>query len=85
MSDDPLEAFRQMFNQQLPPAPKFDRVVVHDERALHDFQRHPAPTKLLPALTGFPVVIDPEVEVGVIELRKGDEVYRRFHLPELRA
>lgn len=42
-------------------------------------------SSLPPPPPGFPVVIDDEVEVGVIELRKGDEVVERFFLPELRA
>lgn len=41
---------------------------------------------LLPlSLLGIPVMLDPGVEVGVVELRNGDEVISRILIPELRA
>ena len=76
--------------ENLPPPPKFDRVVVHDDRSVRwlGAPRKEPPVSLhglLPAIFGIPVIKDSTVEVGVIEFRKGDQVYRRFHLPELRA
>lgn len=84
-----LSDFRKMLGD-LPPPPKFDRVVVHDDRSLHWLERReqevtPSLVGLIPGIFGIPVVKDSTVEVGVIEFRKGDKVYRRFHLPELRA
>lgn len=84
-----LDSLRQMM-ENLPPAPRFDRCAVRDLRVFHSIpRRDPAPSigggYLSPALAGIPVVVDPEVEMGVIELRKGDEVIERVLISELRA
>lgn len=82
------QLFREMLDS-LPLAPRFDRVVVHDDRALHWIEKREQPpvslVGLVPDLAGIPVIKDSTVEVGVIEFRLGDNLYRRFHLPELRA
>lgn len=80
----------KFFRQKLPPQPRFDRVAVRDLRVFHSIpRRDPAPSigggYLSPALAGIPVVQDESIEVGVIELRKGDEVIERVLLSELRA
>jgi hypothetical protein len=87
--DVSLKAIREAF-ENLPPEPTVDRACVHDMRALHDFPKREArpmmPGQLLPEkLMGIPVMVDPQVEVGVIEFRKGDKLVRSFHLAELRA
>lgn len=71
----------KFFRQKLPPQPRFDRVAVRDLRVFHSIpRRDPAPS-----IAGIPVVQDESIEVGVIELRKGDEVIERVLLSELRA
>jgi len=72
--------------------PKFDRAAVHDERVLASFERRegvpslPGEMSLLPAaLLGIPVIFDSAVEVGAIEFRLGDTLYKRVLLGELRA
>lgn len=68
----------------------FDRVALHDSRPLAGVPAleaaeartlHGLPESLL----GVPIVIDPKVEVGVIELRDGVRVVERILIAELRA
>jgi hypothetical protein len=82
-----------MMMESLPPAPRFDRFAVHDLRVFGSIKKlredegswgDPYERSML-GLTGIPVVVDEGVEVGVIELRKGDEVVDRFTISELRA
>jgi hypothetical protein len=84
-----LSAFFREAMAKLPPAPRFDRFAVRDLRALASVERRDASGDLghgLPlALLGIPVVIDENMEVGVIELRNGDEIVHRLLLSELRA
>jgi hypothetical protein len=59
--------------------PIFDRIAVRDLATFDWIPRreHAAP---IDRLLGFPVIVDPDVDPGVIEIRNGDDVVHRINV-----
>jgi hypothetical protein len=82
---DPVDDITEGFKKFLAvPAPKLDRVLVHDKDILETIPLAPVPSPLEPfanaMLLGVPVLVDPNVPPGCIEAWLDGRLVKRYRL-----